>query len=181
MRYKERDETKRSIFLKKIEGIPSKDIVYIDESGIDQCLHQPFAWAPRGEKVYGDISGKHFARENFIAGICDKEIIAPFCYQGTCNTQLFNFWISNFLVPSLKKGQIVILDNAAFHKSETTKKLIEDAGCRLIFLPPYSPDFNPIETFWANLKAKIRSLIPSFLTLQQAIDNAFSLLNTNVY
>ena len=92
-----------------------------------------------------------------------------------CVTSVFNMWIEDFLVPELKPGQTVILDNATFHKSEKTKKLIENAGCNVIFLPPYSPDLNPIETFWANLKKKIKSLIAKFHTLQQAIDAAFKM------
>ena len=65
------------------------------------------------------------------------------------------------------------MDNAAFHKSEITKLMIEDAGCQLLFLPPYYPDFNPIEKFWANFKAKIRKIISGFSTLAEAIDEAF--------
>jgi transposase len=66
------------------------------------------------------------------------------------------------------------LDNATFHKSEETKRIIESAGCRLIFLPPYSPDLNPIEVFWANLKAKIKSIVEQHHTIQNAIDAAFN-------
>jgi len=65
------------------------------------------------------------------------------------------------------------MDNAAFHKSECTKILIKNAGCQLLFLPPYSPDLNPIEKFWADLKAKIKKIISGFSTLAEAIDEAF--------
>ena len=91
---------------------------------------------------------------------------ATMCYKGTCNAQLFNTWIAKCLVPELKQGQVVVLDNASFHKSENTKKLIENAGCKINFLPPYSPDLNPIETFWANLKAKIKKNVQEFKSLQ---------------
>ena len=161
--------------MEQLKSYSPEDIVYIDESGIDGFLHRPYAWAPKGQKVIGEISGKRYARESFVAGLCANALLAPFCYQGTCNTALFNMWIQDFLVPNLKPGQVVVMDNATFHKSETTRKLIEVAGCTLIFLPPYSPDLNPIETFWANLKAKIRSLINNFSTLQDAIDHAFQL------
>ena len=153
--------------------IPNKDRVYIDESGIDACLYRKYGRAPRGEKVYGDISGKRFARESFVAALSDGAILAPFCYEGTCNTELFNFWVEHCLVPVLKPGQVVILDNATFHKSEATRKLIENSGCFLLFLPPYSPDLNPIEKFWANLKFKIRSVITQFDSLQNAVDFSF--------
>lgn len=125
--------------------------------------------------MIGAVSGKRFARESFVAALCNREILAPFCYQGTCNTNLFNVWLEKCLIPVLTPGQFIILDNATFHKSERTRELIENAGCSLLFLPPYSPDLNPIETFWANLKAKIRSIIHTFTTLQAAVDYAFSL------
>lgn len=76
------------------------------------------------------------------------------------------------LIPKLKPGQVLILDNASFHRSEESKKLVEAAGCKLLFLPPYSPDLNPIEKCWANLKVKIRELLPKFKKFTDAIDVA---------
>lgn len=89
------------------------------------------------------------------------------------NNDLFNFWLSNFLLPQIGSGHILIMDNAAFHKSQNTRAIIEEAGCDLIFLPPYSPDLNPIEKFWANLKKKIKHSIAHFDSLALAIDQAF--------
>jgi len=114
-----------------------------------------------------------FWRESFVAAKVDKKIIAPMVYQGTCNTALFESWVEKVLVPDLSPGQTLILDNASFHKSQKTKDLIEKAGCFLLFLPPYSPDLNPIEKFWAWLKGHIRENSRQNLTLTQAIDNAF--------
>ena len=95
--------------------------------------------------MFGNISGRMYARESFISGLLNGKLIAPFCYQGTCNTNLFNLWIKEFLLPAIKPGYTIIMDNAAFHKSLETKKLIESSGYELLFLPPYSPDLNPIE------------------------------------
>jgi transposase len=119
-------------------------------------------------------SGKRFARESFIAAKCGAKILAPMCFKGTCNTELFNIWLEEFLVPELVPGQILIMDNATFHKSVKTKEIIEKAGCKLKFLPAYSPDLNPIEKFWAFLKNKIRASIHKFCSLSKAIDFAFS-------
>jgi transposase len=94
------------------------------------------------------------------------------CFEGTCNSELFNIWLKDVLIPSLKPGQVLILDNASFHRSVKSKALVESAGCRLLFLPPYSPDFNPIEKCWANLKAKIREMLPRLKNLSQSIDQA---------
>ena len=147
----------------------------MDESGINSFVCQEYGWSARGKDVFGEVSGKRFARESFVAAWCNNKIMAPFCYKGTCNTDLFNMWIQDFMLPELKTGQVVILDNATFHKSEKTQQLIQSKGCRVIFLPPYSPDLNPIETFWANLKRKIKSIVSQFHTLQEAIDHAFRL------
>lgn len=156
-----------------IEGIPKEQLVYIDESGIEQFLYRPYAWSIRGVPVLGPISGKRYKRENFIAAKVGDQIFAPLCYTGTCDTDLFNAWVEHILVPELRPGQFVILDNATFHKSSKTKELINSAGCSLVFLPPYSPDLNPIEKFWANFKRHIRTIANQFETLGQAIDHAF--------
>ncbi len=96
-------------------------------------------------------------------------------FNNSCNTELFNKWVEEMLIKELKPGQIVILDNASFHKSEKTKQLIESAGCKLIFLPPYSPNLNPIEKFWANMKRWIRSKITKFTDLFKTLKLFFSL------
>ena len=103
--------------------------------------------------------------------------LAPFGYNGTCDTKLFNFWIKEKLLPELKQGQIVIMDNASIHKSDETRQLIESVGCKLIFLPPYSPDLNPIEHFLAKLKKVLRYTMHKFESFQDAIlAESFTLL-----
>jgi transposase len=165
------------VFQEKIAGIKPEDLVYVDESGIDTFAYRPYGYAKKGEKIYGAVSGKRYARESFVAAWCHKNILSPMCYQGTCTKALFETWVEEVLVPELKPGQTVILDNATFHKSEKVRHLIEAAGCALLYLPPYSPDFNPIEHFWANLKRFINSNIASFSSLQDAIDHAFKHLS----
>jgi len=99
--------------------------------------------------------------------------MSPFCYHGTMDSTLFNFWLVNFLLPEVSPGSTMVMDNATFHKSEETKQIIYSANCNIIFLPPYSPDLNPIEKFWANLKEKIKKTIREFSSLSEAIDAAF--------
>ena len=90
-------------------------------------------------------------------------------FNGSCNTQLFESWVEQFLIKELTPNQVVIMDNASFHKSQRTRELIESVGCKLIFLPPYSPDLNPIEKFWANMKRLIKDQISSFDKIYEAI------------
>jgi transposase len=128
--------------------------------------------------VKGEKSGKRYARHSFVAAKCGKKILAPMTYKGTCNSQLFEKWVEKVLLPEIKKGQIIIMDNATFHKSLNTKLLIESAGCQLLFLPPYSPDFNPIEKFWAWFKRQIREIINTFTSLEHAINYVFNSCNS---
>ena len=123
----------------------------------------------------GAVAGSSFTRENFIAAKCGKEILAPLCFKGSCNSNLFLLWVKDFLIKELKPGKTVIMDNAAFHKSKEIKNLIESVGCKLVYLPPYSPDLNPIEKFWAWLKLKIRETAHLFDTLENAVDHAFNM------
>lgn len=160
-------------FQKELKNIPEENRVYVDESGINEYLQRQSARAPRGQKVYGALSGNRYHRESFIAAQNQSTIFAPFCYTGTCNTSLFNTWIEIILIPELKSGQVIILDNASFHKSKTTIEMIEKAGCKVLFLPPYSPDLNPIEKFWANFKRKVQENLKRYLTLAEAVDQTF--------
>lgn len=136
-------------------------------------MYKNRGWSPRGVPIHGEISGKKYGRESFVAAKIGSRIIAPFCFKGTCNTQVINTWIKRVLIPVLKPGLVVVMDNASFHKSAETKELIESAGCRLVFLPPYSPDLNPIEKFWANLKDSLSKIIHNFKSLSDALDFLF--------
>ncbi len=144
--------------------------VYLDESGINEYLHREHGRSSRGKKVMGEISGKRFARQSVIAGLFKGKLLAPMCFEGTCDTSLFNTWLKQILIPNLTPGQVIILDNASFHKSIESKTLIEAAGCELLFLPPYSPDFNPIEKYWANMKKRVRELLRKAETFLEAFD-----------
>lgn len=162
-------------FLKELKAYPEDARIFVDESGINSYVHRAYGWARRGMQVFGEVCGRRFARESFVAAKVGSKVFAPLCFQGTCNTKLFNTWVEQFLVPQLVPGQVVVMDNATFHKSERTRSLIESAGCQLLFLPPYSPDLNPIEKYWAYFKSKVRSLIHTFSSLSETIDYVFNM------
>lgn len=123
---------------------------------MDDSETNEWAWGKRGKLIESKKSGKYYLRTNVIAGLVERKSIAPFVFYGACNTELFNDWVETFLIKELKPGQTVILDNASFHKSPRAKELVDSVGCNLLFLPPYSPDLNPIEQFWANMKLWVK-------------------------
>lgn len=162
MRYRERVYTKRIKYCQNLrEHVRRKgveNLVYLDESGFDPTQsYRDFGWALRGKKIYGERSGKHWQRTSLLMAKRSKKCLSPCLFTGTCNTQLFNTWLEKMLLPELPPNQTIIMDNAAIHKSEKTKEIIEKHGHELLFLPPYSPDFNPIEKVFGVLKRKLKS------------------------
>ena len=151
------------------------DLVYLDESGVDEALHRPYARAPRGTHVLGEISGAKTQRISLIAALNGSQLLAPMRFEGYCDTGVFNAWLEQALLPELRPGQIVLMDNASFHKSVNTQALIESKGCRLKYLPTYSPDLNPIEPQWAILKARLRKHQRPHQSLGRAIDTIFAM------
>ena len=141
----------------------------MDECGLDESIQRDYARAPVGQKILEDISGNRTARTSIIAGLGQETILAPWHFSGYCNTEVVLTWVKNELLPSLRVGLTVIWDNATFHKSAQIKALIESVGCKLIFLPPYSPDLNPIEHYWAKLKAHIRRIKQGQMTIPEAL------------
>jgi transposase len=158
-----------------IEQLNPDDLVYMDETGIDSSLQREYARTKRGNKVKSDICGKKLQRTSVIAAWSrgTKSIIAPYVFDGYTDSKRFNGWVKKCLLPELKKGQTVVMDNAPFHKSKITKELIESVGCKLLYLPTYSPDFNPIEHIWAMLKQKYRTQKRQGYEHDDAINRAF--------
>ena len=169
----EADLNKRAHYLEAIKDIDRMSLVYIDESGMEMNICKERGWGFKGKILRAKKSGKYYERTNIISGLSDNKSIAPFVFNGSCNTELFENWVERFLIKELKPGQVVIMDNATFHKSQRTKDLIESADCSIIFLPPYCPDLNPIEKFWANMKRWIKSRISGFTELYDAIKAFF--------
>ena len=144
-------------------------LVYVDESGIDRYLYREYARAPRGQKVHTKISGRKFTRVNIVAGICQGKWVAPLQYSGTTDSILFEFWFTNCLLKEIRENSIIVLDNATFHKKSVLPNLAKRYNCKVLFLPPYSPDLNPIEKKGAWLKKRLRKILFDFDSFQQAL------------
>jgi transposase len=178
VKYKKRCEQKRNEFASQITEFDINNLIYIDETGVDNNMSKLRGWAEKGCKSFTEALGFRTKRITLIAGYCygTKELIAPMEYDGYTNSEVFITWVERLLCKELKPNQVVIMDNASFHKSSKVKDLIESVGGKLIYLPPYSPDLNPIEHVWANLKRLIRVHPNREKNLQLAIDESIGLL-----
>lgn len=142
-----------------MEGQPSLDpaaLVFIDESGISTNMARLRGRAPRGERLVGKVPNGHWKTTTFVAALRSTALTAPCLIDGPMNGNAFLAYVEQILAPTLAPGDIVVLDNLSAHKVAGVRQAIEATGARLLYLPPYSPDFNPIEQLFAKLKALLR-------------------------
>jgi transposase len=134
-----------------------------------------YGWEARGRRLIDKVPHGHWKTTTFLAALrCDR-IEAPCVFDGPINGERFLAYVEQFLAPTLREGDIVILDNLGSHKSKAVREAVRAAGARLVFLPKYSPDLNPIEQVFAKLKAFVRKLAPRTIqNLESAIAQALA-------
>ncbi|MEO6783470.1 MAG: IS630 family transposase [Bradyrhizobium sp.] len=131
-------------------------LVFIDETGTSTKMARLRGRAPRGERLVGKIPHGHWKTTTFVAGLRSTALTAPCVIDGPMNGNAFLAYVEHVLAPTLKPGDVVVLDNLSAHKVPGIREAVEATGARLLYLPPYSPDFNPIEQLFAKLKALLR-------------------------
>jgi transposase len=130
--------------------------VFIDETGASTKMARLRGRAPRGERLRAGVPHGHWKTTTFVAGLRLTGLTAPMLLDGPMTAQAFQAYVEKVLCPTLCPGDTVILDNLTAHKRRETRQAIEATGASLLFLPPYSPDFNPIENAFSKLKALLR-------------------------
>jgi transposase len=153
----EANVAKRNHFLEEIQKVDPRLIVYSDETGIDDNEVPMLGWAPQGERCHAVKKAERKTRYNITAALNLNQLFAPFLFEGYSTASTYETYIEKVLAPSLKPGMVVVIDNARFHKSKKVIELIESVGCKVMWLPPYSPDLNPIEHWWTSVKNAIRT------------------------
>lgn len=144
-----------------------------DETGIDTYIHREYCYAKKGTSVLGCVSGRKYRRVGIVAAKLGKQIIAPLQYNGTMNSLLFEVWFETLLSNELPSNSVIVMDNAAFHRKKRLISIAEKYGYTIISLPPYSPDLNPIEKFWAWLKKKLISVLAHYSDFDDAVHYCF--------
>jgi transposase len=147
--------------------------VYIDEAGVDNTLDYAYGWSRRGTRCLAEKLGHFTERGSMISAWCLGKVFAPMTFTGYCDSRVVETWFKQLLIPTLKAGQVVILDNASFHRKATLQSLLEPLGCRLLALPPYSPDLNCIEPLWNRIKALIKHHPDPGRAFRDKVDDAF--------
>jgi transposase len=137
-------------------GLDPERLVFIDETWTSTNMARLRGRAPKGQRLRMSVPHGHWKTTTFIAGLRRDGIVAPFVLDGPVNRDAFEAYVAKVLVPELRAGDTVVMDNLSSHKGPRVSKLIEAAGASLLYLPPYSPDFNPIENAFAKLKALLR-------------------------
>jgi transposase len=150
----------RRIFEEKMAAYSknNKPIIYIDESGFAHDMPRTHGYSIRGQRCYGIHDWGARGRTNAIGAIIGNKMLTVGLFDFNINTDIFNGWVKEDLIPKLPEESILVMDNATFHKSKDMQRDIKDAGHILEYLPPYSPDLNPIEHKWAQAKAHRRKL-----------------------
>ena len=136
--------------------IDASRLVFIDETWAKTNMTRPHGRCRRGQKLHAKVPHGHWKTLTFIAALRADKVTAPCVLDGPINSRSFTAYVEQFLVPTLRPGDVVILDNLGSHKAKPAREAIRKAGGKLVFLPPYSPDLNPIEQIFAKLKAMLR-------------------------
>lgn len=147
-------------------------LVFIDESGFNLAMTPLYARAPKGQRAYGRVPKNRGENSSLIAALSlDEGVFAAMTLEGAVDGIAFEVYVQEVLAPTLRPGQIVVLDNLQVHKNQAVREAIEARGCELLFLPSYSPDFNPIEHAFSKLKALVRK---HKARTKQALDDAIA-------
>jgi transposase len=133
-------------------------LVFLDETGINLSMTRTYARAPRGDRAVAAVPKNWGDSVTVVAGLTLDGIIAPMMLHGAMNARAFEAYVEQCLAPELHEGDVVVMDNLAAHKRPVVQDLITRAGAHVLYLPPYSPDFNPIEPSWSKFKALLRAL-----------------------
>jgi transposase len=154
----ERNEEARAAWRAAAAQLAPEQLVLVDESGATIALTRVYGWAPHDHRASGSVPRTHGKNTTLVAALAPDGLHEPWLIEGAMETVSFEWSIAEQLAPTLRPGQVVVLDNLSAHKADRMRQAIAARGCQLLFLPPYSPDFTPIEQAFSKSKAILRGL-----------------------
>lgn len=166
MRAQEQDEVARALWREQVQALEAHQLVLLDECGVNtKCgvnttMHRRYGRAPKGQRAIGVVPRNWKSSTTILGALSPQGVQAVMSLEGATDRLAFEAFIEQVLLPTLQPGQVVVLDNLSAHKSLKSQQLVEAAGCSWLFLPPYSPDFNPIEMLWSKFKSDLRREAP---------------------
>ncbi len=170
---------RRASWHEPLAAEPVTALVFVDESGANTKMTRLRGRALGGQRLLARVPHGHYQTSTLISGVRLGGPCAPWLVSGPMNGEMFLAWVQQGLAPTLRQGDVVILDNLATHKIRGVREALEAVGARLLYLPPYSPDFNPIEPMWSKIKQTLRSHAPrTEEELLRAAQTAFNAIST---
>jgi transposase len=139
-----------------LPGLDLNKLVFFDESGVNTLMARVRGRCPKGRRLVDSAPAGRYETLTLMSAIRLDGVVAPMLLDGPVNAETFAGYVETCLAPALEPGDILIMDNLPAHKSVRITQAVEDAGCELVYLPPYSPDYSPIENMWSKVKARLR-------------------------
>jgi len=180
-KYNKRNQFKQKLYQWSLRHLSPKQLIYLDETGATINMIRDYARSPQGQRAYATKSLERGTRISTIGALGYNGLIAELCFEGTLNTHVFNYFIENRLAPKLKKGDVLILDNASAHDADELRDILTPLEVRVMFLPPYSPELNPIELIWSQVKNFLKKHTAKITeTLYEAITQALQIITPSI-
>jgi transposase len=166
--------------LKSIQSISIKDFVFLDECGVSIQMTRSYGRSPRGKRVKGSVPANWGRTTTILGALTIEGLLAAMHIESPTDKAVFLAFLEEVLVPELRPGQVIVMDNLSPHKVGEVRKIIEQAQCHVLYLPPYSPDFNPIEQCWSKIKWYLRGVkAREQKTLSTAISDALNTVSSS--
>lgn len=153
----ERNNRKRAWYWRRLKELDHRRLRFIDEAGVNRALTRLRGRAPRGERVWESVPRNYGSQTSLIGALSLSGVEAVMTVEGAVDTDVFNAYLEQVLGPTIKRGDVLVLDNLSAHHASRIEEVAATRGARVIWLSPYSPDFSPIELLWAKIKGAMRT------------------------
>ena len=156
MRAAERNNYKRGWFRRRARQLSQRRFIFVDESAVNTAMTRRYGRAPRGERAYDSAPRNYGTHTSVIGAMGLRGLVATLTVEGAVDTEVFNAYAERVLGPRLRRGDVVVLDNLTAHRASQIEMVAEARGAQVLWLPPYSPDYSPVEQCWSKIKAYLR-------------------------